>query len=145
MYKYTLEPVLNHRKIMEENLQKELGACKNMLAEEKRRLGRFVKSRHTLLRELKQKQEQGITGSEVILYLSFIEELTKDMEQQREKVAEIGNRVDRKREELVEVMKKRKTLERLKEKAWHAYQKEILKSEQDMMNELAIRGFNRAL
>ena len=143
MYKYTLEPVLSHRKTLEENLQKEMAVCKRLLANEKKRLWIFEKSRTNLLKEMQQKQQENITISEIILYLSFIEQLSKDLEKQKERVSEFENEMEQKREDLVEAMKNRKTLEKLRDKGLDAYRQDMMRKEQGFMDEMAINGFNR--
>ena len=143
MYKYNLEPVLNHRKITEENRQKKLAESKRFLAREKKRLWQLRQSKKRLLMELKDKQQQNISVSEIVLYLSFIEQLSKDYESQEERVQVAEHQVDRKREDLVEAMKKRKAMEKLKEKGLKAYMKMSSKREQDFLNEVAIDQYNR--
>jgi len=56
---------------------------------------------------------------------------------------EIEKEYDIKRSELIEAMKKRKTLDRLKEKEMKAFNYSEMKVEQDMMNEVAANQFIR--
>lgn len=143
MYKFTLEPLLNHRKLEEENLQKELGACKTCLAEENRKLRTYKKEKNKLLGEMQQKQGEGITASENLLYFDFINRLSRDLDKQKVRLSEAEKIYDRKREELIEAVKKRKILEKLKDKKLAEYNQILEKSEQDFINEAAISQFNR--
>ena len=145
MYNFNLESVLTHRKLVEENLQKELAVLRLSLVDEMVKLRNYKESRSKFLEELKQKQEEGITISDVFLYLSFIEQLSKDIEKQKKNVLELENDVEQKRQDLVEATKKKKTLEKLKDKGLKAYKQEMTKDEQEFMNEVAVNRFNRRI
>ena len=142
MYNFNLESVLNHRKLVEENLQKELAILRLSLVDEREKLGKYKESRSKFLEELKRKQEEGTTISDVFLYLPFIEQLSKDIEKQKKNVLELENDVEQKRLDLVEATKKKKTLEKLKEKGLKAYKEEITKNEQEFLNEVAVNRYN---
>jgi flagellar FliJ protein len=145
MYKFTLEPVLNHRKIIEEELQKELADLKRRLVDEKRKLETYERAKSRSLAELQQKQEEGITAPEILLYESFIERLSRDLDKQKERVLGAEQKVDQKLEDLVAATKRRKTLDKLKEKGLEKYRRELLKNEQDFLNEVAVNRFNRRM
>jgi flagellar FliJ protein len=49
-----------------------------------------------------------------------------------------------KKEELIEAVKKRKMLEKLKEKGLSAYQEKLLRKEQAELNEAALNVYNRS-
>ena len=142
MYNFNLEPVLKHRKLVEENLQKELAVLKLSLVNEREKLQTYKESRSKFLVELHRKQEEGTTISDVFLYLPFIEQLSKDIEKQKKNVLELENDVEQKRQDLVEATKKKKTLEKLKDKGLKAYKQEMIKNEQKFLNEVAVNQFN---
>ena len=142
MYNFNLEPVLKNRKLVEENLQKELAVLKLLLVNERERLQTYKESRSKFLVELQRKQEQGTTISDVFLYLPFIEQLSKDIEKQNKTVSDLENDVEQKRQDLVEATKKKKTLEKLKDKVLKAFKQEMIKKEQEFLNEVAVNRFN---
>lgn len=143
MYKFTLEPLLNHRKSVEDNLQKELGVCKTCLAEENRKLRTYKKEKNRVLGEMQQKQQEGITVSENLLYFDFIDRLSRDLDKQKQRLSEVKKKYNRKHNELIEAVKKRRILEKLKEKQLDEYNQRLEKSEQNFINEVAISQFNR--
>ncbi|MBW1702549.1 MAG: flagellar export protein FliJ [Deltaproteobacteria bacterium] len=145
MYKFNLEPVLNQRKFVEENLQKELAVLKKLLAGEKKMLATFKSEENEVLGELQQRKEESITISDILLYVSFIEQLSRDIEKQEERVLDAEKRFDQKREDVIEAMKKRKILEKLKEKRLKLYQQKVIKNERDFLNEVGINMFNRKM
>ena len=144
MYNFTLQSLLNHRKFIEETLQKELSLFKRSLVDEKKKLKDYEKARNSLLVKLQQKQRESITVSENLLYLNFVVCLTSDLDKQRDRVLDIEKKFDQKRDDLIAAMKERKTLEKLKEKQLKAYNHKLMKNEQDFMNEAGINMFNRA-
>ncbi|MDL1962731.1 MAG: flagellar export protein FliJ [Deltaproteobacteria bacterium] len=143
MYQFTLQALLNHRKSIEETLQKELSVVKRLLADEKKKLTDYERARNKFLVELQQKQRESITVSENLLYCNFFVRLDSKLDRQRDIVPDIEKNFDRKRDDLIKAMKERKILEKLKEKRLKAYDNKLMKNEQDFLNEAAINMFNR--
>jgi flagellar FliJ protein len=142
MYRFNLEPLLNHRRYQEEILQRELAGLKKSLAAEKDKLRVLKKKMLECLQNLQQKQKKGTCASEIKLFFDFTEHISKQIQTQHRKVVEAEKRIYLKREELIAVMKKRKVLAKLKERGWQAYQQKLLKKERDFMDEVASRRFN---
>ena len=143
MYKFSLESVLNHRSFTVENLQKELAILEKILSGEKRKLRSYKKAKYEFLSELQKKEEEGVTISEIVLYSSFVERLSMDIIEQRERIVEAVRKVDLKRDDLIEAMKKMKMLDKLKEKERKAYRQEVMKKEQRFLDEVATNRFTR--
>lgn len=141
MYKFNLEPLLNHRRYQEEILQKELAHYKKRLAAEKQKLRDIKKKRRKYLRQLQHKQKASRPVSEIKLYLDFVDRLSEDLEAQNQRVVKAERRFNRKRQDLVVAMKRRKTLEKLKENGWRAHQHKILKKEREFMDEVSTHQF----
>jgi flagellar protein FliJ len=141
MYEFHFESLLNHRKFLEESIQRELAlARKHMVMAEKEleRLG--IKERQVAF-DLKQKQQGTMSAHEFVLCQTFLERLSKEIEQQHQKVCEAQFKVDSTRNELIEAVKRRETLEKLKEKGLEAYARKLSKNEQDGLNETAVIRF----
>ena len=64
--------------------------------------------------------------------------MSKDIDDQRQRVLAAKKKFDQKRIALIEAMKKRKILEKLKTKGLKEYQQMMRKKEQDFMNEIAV-------
>lgn len=143
MYKFSLQSLLNHRKHIEENLDKELGRIKRAVNNEKRRLESIRKEKIKCREELQKKQGDGKKVNEIILCLNYLDKLSKDIDKQKRCVRDVEKEYDIKRSELIEAMKKRKTLDRLKEKEMKAFNYSEMKVEQDIMNEVAANRFIR--
>jgi len=145
MYKFALEPVLNHREFLEKKLQGELGILRRSLADEKRRMRAYRKAKNAFVGELKQKQSQSVTMSEISLYIGFLARLSRDIERQREKVDQVEKNLEKRLEELIDAKKKRKTLEEIKNKRLKAYNHELRRKEQNFLNEVGTTRYVRQL
>lgn len=137
MYKFHLGAVLNHRKYIEENIQKELSILKQILIDERNKLNDMMHAKDRFSGDLQTKQKKIITASESLLYVRFLERLSLNLNEQKERVIKAENNVEEKRKALIEAMKRRKALEKLKEKGLQSYNRGILKKEQNFMNEMA--------
>ena len=144
-YRFNLEPVLNHRRLVEEALQKDLAILKISLIDENERLITYEESRVQLLEELQQIQKEGTTTSDILLYLPFIEQVSKDIERQKKRVLELEKQVEQNLRDLLEATKNKKALQKLKEKAFKTYNQKLIKNEQDFLNEVAVSQFNRRI
>ncbi len=141
MYKFNLESLLNHRRYQEEILQKELANLKTLLAAEKQKLRVTKKKKRKYLRQLRQKQKGSRAVSEIKLYLDFVDRLSKDLAAQNHRVVKADRRFNQKRQDLIVALKRRKMLDKLKEKGWQAHQQKILKKERDFMDEVSTHQF----
>ena len=137
MHRFKLEALLNHRCHQEELCQKELAQTERLLADEKGKLRCRKREHRENIQQLQAKQKVSINVSDIILAVNFIQQLSKDIEDQTKCVREATKTVSQKRNELIIIVKKRKTLEKLKEKEWVAYQKKMMQNERKLMDELA--------
>jgi len=143
MYKFNLEPLLDHRRYQEEVLQKELALSSTHLAREENKLRWIQQERKKYALGLQHRQRQDVLVSEIQLYIGYLERLVKDLEKQRQRVQVAQEKVDLKRNELIDTMKKRKALERLKEKGRHQFQLKMRKRERNFMDEVASVRYSR--
>jgi flagellar FliJ protein len=143
MYKFNLEPLLKHRQYQEELLQKELADLITHLESEENKLQSLIQDRQRCARALKQRQRDGVLVSEIHIYISYIERLSKDLKAQKKRVKSAQKDVDWKRSELVAAMKNRKVLERLKEKGWLDFCAQMRKNDRKFMDEVAATRFLR--
>ncbi len=117
--------------------QKELARCQRKLAEEQEKLNHRKQLKRENIIKLQARQKESISVSDIILYMNYIAQLSKKIEEQVPCVRQAANKVNQKRNELIGIMKKRKTLEKLKEKDWLANQKKMMQDERKFMDEVA--------
>ena len=145
MYKFPLGAVLKHRKFLEDNLQKELGVLKRLLVDDKKKLSDIKNSKIKYSKELQFKQQKAITVSDNLLYIEFIDRLSKRLDMQNDRVFQSEQNVNKKRKELLKALKKKKVLERLKEKGLETHKQNALKKERIFINEMASVRFKRKM
>ena len=143
MYQFKLEALLNHRRHQEEICQKELARAQRTLADEQENLRRTKQLKRENISKLQTRQEGSISVSDIILYMNYIVQLSKKIEEQAICVREAAEKVNQKRNELIAIMKKRKTIEKLKEKDWRSYQKKLMQDERKFMDEVATTRYAR--
>ena len=137
-FNFRLETVLQHRRRIEEDCQRKLAAALTELAEEKRGLAGIEASRDREREEFQQKLKSNMTASEMLLYQRYFDQLAVYIADQKRKVVAAAQLFEKRRTELVAALKKRKVLDKLKEKQMTVAAKKGLKQEQDFMNEMAV-------
>jgi len=137
MHQFKLEALLNHRRHQEDICQKELAESERLLADEKGKLSRWKKEKRDNIEILQVKQKQKINVSDIVLSVNYLQRLSENIEVQKQCVREATKKVNQRRQELIIIVKKRKTLEILKEKDRLAYQQKLMQNERKVMDEVA--------
>ncbi len=137
MYRFNLESLLNYRRYQEDILQKELADVQNELVRHEQKLHQVKQNRRKCSQDLHQRQKMGGSVSGLIMYFRYLERLSLDIDQQQRRVVKSKKQVDAKRRELLEIMKKRKTLEKLKERGFLDDMQRMRKKEQNLIDEAA--------
>jgi len=137
MYRFKLEALLNHRRHQEEACQKELAQARRRLSNERGELDRKKKDKQESLEKLQTKKKESTTVCGIMLYINYLQQLSKDIEDQALRVHRAVKLVDQKRHELISIMQKRKTLKTIKHKEKQAYQQKLMQDERKSMDELA--------
>ena len=137
MYQFKLEALLTHRRHQEEAGQKELAKVRRKLFDEREKLNRIKREKQKSLEKLQAKKKDSTTVSNILLYMNFIQQLSKEIENQALRVHKSTKIVDHKRHELVSIMQKHKTLKKLKDKEQQAYQQKLMQNERKAIDELA--------
>jgi flagellar export protein FliJ len=137
MYRFKLEALLNHRRHQEEACQKELAQARRRLSNERGELDRKKKDKQESLEKLQAKKKESTTINGIMLHINYLQQLSKDIEDQALRVHRAVKLVDQKRHELISIMQKRKTLKTIKHKEKQAYKQKLMQDERKSMDELA--------
>jgi flagellar FliJ protein len=137
MYRFKLEALLNHRRHQEDVCQKELAQARRRLSDEREKLERKKREKQESLEKLQAKKKESTNMADIMLYMNYIQQLSKDIEDQAMNVHETEKLVDQKRHGLVSIMQKHKTLKNLKYKEHQAYQQKLMQDERKLIDELA--------
>ena len=134
---FKLEALLNHRRHQEENCQKELAKADRKLADERETLEQKKRKKQAYLEQLQSKKKGHTTVNDIMLYIDYIEQLSRDIEYQAMQVRYAIKMFDQKRQDLIAAMKKHETLKKLKFEEKQAYQRKMMLDERKLTDEIA--------
>ncbi len=143
MYRFNLQVLLDYRKRVEEGIQIELSHVQRKLEEEKQLLISYREEKNFYEEELARREEREIDVEEGILYRDYLKGMRAKIKKQEEIVTRMRVELDKKREELLAVTKNRKILEKVKEKDWEKFARELARREGMFIDEVGIRGYLR--
>jgi len=143
MYQFKLQALLNHRRHQEEVCQKELAEAQRDLSDAKKKLKRIRKDKGDNIQKLQARQTKRHNTSNIMIFINYIGRLSRDLDVQMEQVDHTSQHVTEKRDNLIAIMKKRKTLEKLKEKQWLEYQQKMMQAERKFNDEIAATRYIR--
>ena len=135
--KFRFESLLQVRKNKENLLQKELGDILAHKQTQQNQQEFMQNTRKNNLTQINHRMTQGLNVNTYVLYNNFFTGNHLQQERQRTIISEIDDRANLKRQEMVEVRRKRRTMEILKERDEINYKKKLTKIETEMMDEIA--------
>ena len=137
MFRFRLQSLLQHRKHHEDDCQKDLARARTALQKEEQALNRFQERIADQQRKMQAKQKDRHTVTEIKNFQNFLLALEQDIARQQQRVVESQAQFEEKRSNLMEAMKQRKILERLKENERLRYHRNQQKKERSQMDEVA--------
>lgn len=143
MYTFKLQAVLDHRQFSEDNLKKELAEIRQQVMAAQQQLDSFKRKEMDTAAALKRGQAEGLSSDQVVAYHDYIKRLSDRITRQKTVVIEIKEQESVKQGELLEAMKKRQILEKLKDQGLDRYNKGMLKKEINFIDEIAVNQFVR--
>lgn len=141
-YRFKLEALRRYRQFQEDELQRELADVQKLKDRAMARLLEYEAQLEKTRNELYQQQSASVQSSLLAIFPRFLERMTEEIAEQQSVVASIEKQFEAKRQALMEVVKKRKTLEKLEEKEFNTYMADLSLEEQKFINEMAINRFN---
>jgi len=140
VFHFRFETLLTARQNAEECLQKELSEARRRLAVEESVLREKYGARRRCRQERRRRQRQGFRGWDMLLFEAYLHRLEGDIDGQRQRVAQAERQLGQKRLALIEVMKKRKILETLKEKDQESHFRTTAEQERKFIDDAAARN-----
>jgi flagellar FliJ protein len=137
MYRFKLQALLNHRRHQEEVCQKELAEAQRDLSDAKEKLKSIKKDKRDNIQKLQARQSERHNTSKILIFINYIRQLSINIDTQLRHVRHASQNVTEKRDNLIAIMKERKTLEKLKEKEWLEYQRNMMQAERKFNDEVA--------
>ena len=141
-FDFRLEPLFNLRKQEEKSIQKELMKLKNNYNQLEEKLKDSKQDKWKWRRRIKEEQAAGTDSTTLIKYNNYIEylndqiqEIKLEMEYWQEKISECQDR-------LLDKMKERKKIGKLKERKAKEHWEEFLEEERKQTDEVATNNYN---
>lgn len=144
MFQFRFEALLTARRHAEECLHKEFSEARRALADEQAALRTKKGSRRHCLQEQRRKQRQGFRGPDMLLFQAYLQRLEQDIDVQQKRVASAERKAGQKRQALIEAVKKRKILEKLKEKDQESHRRALAEAERKFIDDVAARNYSSA-
>ena len=140
-FHFKFQKLLEIEKCKEEKLIKELKFIQKQLHDEEKMLV-FLKSVLTVQQsEMGKELCKQAEAKVFVLFESYFSKLNRDIAIQSSKVEDTSKKVVHARENLLHVFKKRKVLEKLRERYEKEYKEHVLKMENKHFDEIAISKF----
>lgn len=143
MFSFRFDTLLNQRRHAEDALQVELAEARQALAAEQAAWRDSKQAINQCLRDMHRAQQERFRADDILLYHPYLERLTHAIEAQARRVTAAERRVNQKRHALIEAVKKRKILEKLREKQACEYQRGEAAHEQRSHDEAAAQQHSR--
>lgn len=142
-FNFRFAPLLRVRENQEEELQLKMAREQMVLKGHEDHLTALQEQRLRMLADMEERKKKKITGSLFMHFMNAIRSKELEIVMQENVVASQERVVDDVRSQLVEVMKKRKTMEVIMERDWQDYIREFKKQEQNINDEQAVLRYGR--
>jgi flagellar export protein FliJ len=140
-FHFKFQKLLEIEKCREEDIVKELKKLQRILHDEEKLLV-FLQSVLSLQQsEMEKELHMQSEVNVFVLFESYFSKLNRDITTQASKVKDVYKKVDHVRETLLRVFKKRKVLEKLRERYEKEYKEQALRMENKTFDEIATSRF----
>ena len=143
MFQFKFEPLLRHRRHLEEDCRKRLADLQTTLLRQENKLGELFAQKDLQEKAVRDSQQGKTDVSAILAGMAYLQRLERKVATQQKVVSRARKACERQRAELMDAMKGRKIIEKLKEKGNTAYRAEEARIHQNLMNEIAINRFSR--
>jgi len=143
MYTFKLQTVLDHRQHLEDHLKITLAEIKQQRLAAQQRLETLKSKEMNTITELNQQQGAGLSSDQVLAYHAYLKRLSDRITAQSTRVDQTRTQESDTQAELLEAVKKRQILEKLKDQGLIRYNQMMLKKEMDFIDEIAVNQYVR--
>lgn len=133
--KFRFETVLKINKDRENLIKKELGRINTHLQTQNERLQFMESIAAERKKELNDKMKENVNVDLLVIYNNFFAGVRLEKERQEQVIAQVAEKLDLKKKDLMQAMMKRRTMEILKERDMTAFKKTQSKREIQLMDE----------
>ena len=143
MFTFKLESALNYRKAVEEKKLVEFSEAKKKLEREKDQLEGIHREQLIIIGQFKNMQERPFHAPDIALYFSYIQLVKEKETLQQEIIQQVSQEVEILRKALLEAVKNRKIMDKVKERQFKEFKENIAAYERKMADETAVLRFVR--
>jgi flagellar FliJ protein len=136
-FKFRMEQMLNIKRQMEESIKNDLANAIRVVELEKEKLNSLTTQKNDSIEQFRELMGKGVSVQKMKEYNAFIDSLENRMTSQKKAIIEAETVADKIRERLVQVVKEKKMLEKLKEKKFEEWKFEQQKKEELALGEIA--------
>lgn len=141
--KFRFESLLKYKAFIEETVRNELSDLEEILGIEEKKLSSLEESWIQAVEELKERHARHVPSHEVLMYHTYIQQVSVEIDKQRKRVAEVQKSYFEKREILLVAAQERKIVEKVMEKDAQGIMKDANRSEKKAMDETAKNRYLR--
>ena len=144
-FQFRLQTVLRHRADILEMRERALAEVEAQVVRERQVLAGLLGLKAEVLAELANLQAGEFVCEERDLYQHYLDWLGEEQARELGVIAELENLRDTKRAEVVRAQQDHKIVDRLRERQHGAYQSEVARAEQGVLDEVAGNAFVRLM
>ena len=144
-FHFKLQPLLNKERIYEDECIGRLRVIQDTLLNEKNKFGNLKKCKLVSLSELNSKKRQEITSEELRTYEDYFLKLGSDFDASKSRMLEISKELNAVQDELIKMVKKRKALEKLRDRWEEEHKSHLSSTSNKEMDDIAMTKFNNKL
>lgn len=143
MFKFKLQSILEYRVNIEEKILNEFSDLKRDLEEKRAVLKALVTERESLMNDLRNMQSVTMRVDDIAALVAYVENIRMKEKEQKNILHQAKEKVEKKRQELMEAVRNRKVMENLRDKHAAEYQKNFNELEQKNSDEMSMLKFGR--
>ncbi len=143
MFKFKLQSILEYRVNIEEKILNEFSDLKRDLEEKRAVLKALVTERESLMNDLRNMQSVTMRVDDIAALVAYVENIRMKEKEQKNILHQAKEKVEKKRQELMEAVRNRKVMENLRDKHAAEYQKNLNELEQKNSDEMSMLKFGR--
>jgi len=144
-FNFRLQRVLDVKNTIEEVKRRNFLTASSEHEKRVRILEVYVQTLYKYLDELRTKHKKTLSSQDINLYYNYFESMSRLIEFQKKEIENARVELEKMREELIAAVKDRKIIERLKERQFRNYLKEVDMEEQKHLDEVSgISFFKKA-
>ena len=140
-FHFKLQPLLNKERIYEDECVGRLGVIQDTFHNEKIKLENLKRGKLISQSELNSKKKQDITSEELRTYEDYFLKLGRSIDASKSRIQEISKELDTVRDELFEIVKKRKALEKLRDRWEEEYKSDLAFMSNREMDDIAMTKY----